>query len=95
MKDIFRRLNTLVSMLTKAGYKVSDYTKQDIENERTDREIIILSDKRYSLKFEDGFLNLHTNYSNIEIDNEYIVDINYLNNIKNDFNKSNNTKEYK
>lgn len=82
-------------MLTKAGYKVSDYTKQDIENERTDREIIILSNKRYSLKFEDGILNLHTNYSNVEIDNEYIIDINYLNNIKNEFNKSNNTKECK
>lgn len=92
MKDTFKRLEELCNKLKYYGYPVSTYAMQDIENERTDREIILFTIKNIQVQFKDNELQLHTTSSNIKIDYDFMVELNYLNEVRNDFNEGKNIK---
>lgn len=86
MKDTFKRLEELCNKLFDNGFCISKYAKKDIENERTDREIIILSTTALYLKFENSKLRVETKSSNMLVDDSFVMQVNYLNDIKNEFN---------
>lgn len=92
MNDIFKRLEELCTKLSNYGYDISNYAMQDIKNKRTDREIILLSIKNIQVQFKNNELQLYTISSNIKIDYDFMVELNYLNDVKNDFNEGKNIK---
>lgn len=89
MKNIFDNLMELIPVLIEQGYKISNYALLDIKNERTDRKITITNNDNFELSFSNNKLSLNTTFSGRTIDDDFINQANFLNMIKNQFNKEN------
>lgn len=87
MENKFNVLMEVVSELISLKYDITSYTLIDIKNERSDREIILVSTNQFKLYFEKGIIKLETTYSNLKVDSDFIDNITTLNSLKDQFNE--------